>query len=282
MLAQSTVIDLKRSAIDGKPDMRLLIECIDHRELQLIADDLASAGLPDEIHATVRAGSEASFDLLIPPKGARWEISYADADNLLEAVREHAPRIIAISEQVLDRRRGPVVFEQALSDHLHRAGASLRVCRRIPGGISDSPRILLGYDGSNSSLRALRVLTDRRFAAGSAVRLVAAADSVLLSSIGRFVPQMGDSKVRKRFVSQWLDTMSADAVRRLSNAGYEVSVQSRMGEPVSVVLDEAKRFDADLILIGHHHQGPDDPACQPTDIAAEIARSSDRSVEIVF
>lgn len=107
-------------------------------------------------------------------------------------------------------------------------------------------KIVVGYDGSDRALRAVEQATDLATAVGSSVHLVTAVDkSNKLHEIG--------SSSDKMFMT---DTEIAHD--RLANLAskynhLEVSLSAVPGSPAQVLIQEAEKEDADLILVGNRH-----------------------------
>src|SRR6185503_2306180 len=112
---------------------------------------------------------------------------------------------------------------------LTEAGCSVRIARGRVGETAHAERIIVGFDGSAGSEFAVSSIAARKWPTGSSVRLVSVADSSVLGSIGRFVPQMSDAVLEAKFASQWAETLAAESVRKLTNAGLEASIEVRMG-----------------------------------------------------
>ena len=107
-------------------------------------------------------------------------------------------------------------------------------------------KIVVGYDGSERALRAVEEAADLATAVGSALHLVTAADSK------NEIHEFGESS-DKMFLS---DTQIAreQLVNLAAKMNHlDVSLAAVPGEPAQVLVAEAKRTDADLILVGNRH-----------------------------
>jgi len=113
-------------------------------------------------------------------------------------------------------------------------------------------RILLGYDGSESGQQAL--LDSREIAQWSQAELVLIAVMPLpITSLG---PEGGlyDPAVEKIERGRYQAILDA-GVQRLAQAGLQVRGEVLSGDPVQELAKAAGRLQADLIVLGHKHQG---------------------------
>lgn len=111
-------------------------------------------------------------------------------------------------------------------------------------------RILLGYDGSETSLQAL--LDSREIAQWSHAELVLV--SVMLSPITPHGPEDGPHDVALQTSEGERYHSILDAgVQRLMQAGLQVRGEVLSGDPVQELAKAASRLQADLIVVGHRH-----------------------------
>lgn len=111
-------------------------------------------------------------------------------------------------------------------------------------------RIVMGVDGSDSSLTALQLVTSTNWPADTSMRLVGAVDmltdwAAIPSSSG-----LGDSDPHRSFF---------DTVHELSEPlrlqGYATETVVASGRPADVLLAEADDLSADLIVVGRRGLG---------------------------
>jgi nucleotide-binding universal stress UspA family protein len=104
-------------------------------------------------------------------------------------------------------------------------------------------RIVVGYDGSKSADRALARLPEL-VKDGGKVYLVAA--------IHRLAGKGGMSwdPIEK----EQLEADLVHAKARLAEAEIQAEVSEGMGDPATVIAEQAKQVDADLIVIGNEHK----------------------------
>ena len=111
--------------------------------------------------------------------------------------------------------------------------------------------IVVGTDGSDTAKQAVRQATDLAKRIGARVELVSAYEPV------------SDSRLREESVQvpddlQWMvnpredvDATLKDAADQVRDAGVDVEVFARQGDPADAILDVAEETDADLIVVGN-------------------------------
>ena len=119
-------------------------------------------------------------------------------------------------------------------------------------------RILLAYDGSESSRRAL----DRTIAEGRGTRAritVLSVENVPLDpGIPRNFGTLDDvADWEGGAVSAPPDVVAHldEASKRLAAAGLDAELTWAAGEPGEVIAETARRINADAIVLGEHHHG---------------------------
>lgn len=134
------------------------------------------------------------------------------------------------------------------------AGRSVRVARRGLVKSVDAPsRIVIGIDGSTGAERAVRAVGERVWPSGTEVRLIAVDDGSSPIRIGGIIPSTEPiviscnemAAVKARMMLEWAD-------KELRAVGLNVSVQIREGVPLSILIEEARVWEADSIFIGSH------------------------------
>jgi nucleotide-binding universal stress UspA family protein len=100
-------------------------------------------------------------------------------------------------------------------------------------------RVLLGTDGSEHSAAAAEALARRPWPEGSQFRIVSVEEPWAIKS----------SRVRHNEQAQEA-VSSAEQV--LASAGLKATVVVLSGNPKEIILEEARNWDADLIVVGSH------------------------------
>ncbi len=116
-------------------------------------------------------------------------------------------------------------------------------------------KVLLATDGSAHAEIALRLVASLAWPAGTAIRVVAALDTVHLA--GPWATMAGEGLVDLQ--SESVDALGAIVGRAkgaLATTGATVEGHVVLGRPSSVIVDGAAEFGADLIVVGSRGQGP--------------------------
>jgi len=127
---------------------------------------------------------------------------------------------------------------------------SVRVVRRVLNEAS-AARIVIGVDGSHDCELAVQAVANRVWKKGSAVRLITAMDNPMTSAV--FVPAWGvDRWIREedKKENEWIHRMALSYQGRLEAAKLSVSIIVKIGDPKSILLEEAARWGADCIFVG--------------------------------
>lgn len=132
------------------------------------------------------------------------------------------------------------------------SNTSVRVARRVSRLRGDvPPRIIIGVDGSSGAERAVRVVGSRAWPMGTEVRIVAVDDGTSPARIARILPTAAamiagsneeGAMVARRMV-EW-------AENELNAIGVRTSITFEKGEPQRVLIEEARKWDADSIFVG--------------------------------
>ena len=112
-------------------------------------------------------------------------------------------------------------------------------------------RILLATDGSESSLAAAQSVAERPWPDGAkfrAISVVYAVDPIFEQWRG--TPE-DIARIESESLSQGEDDVAA-AQHTLARAGLEAVGRVLRGYPKELIVDEAKAWDADLIVVGSH------------------------------
>jgi nucleotide-binding universal stress UspA family protein len=267
--ATASLHDLRRA---GFPDG---VEAIVHT----VAEPLSATTTEEEAAEVAKSGAD-----LLAKEFDEWQIRSETSTGL--ASQEILEKAVSLSANIivvgakLEVHLSPATSvgatSQAILDH---AKCSVRIARGTETVNSSAARILVGFDGSVGALHAVETIAARTWPEDTIVRLLAIADSHVLSSIGRFTPQMRDAAVEARMASQWAETLAAMPFDKLRMAGLRPSVEVRFGNPSDVIIQEADRWRADTIFVG-----PNDPPIafgRPLSVSTEIASRANCTVEVV-
>jgi nucleotide-binding universal stress UspA family protein len=106
-------------------------------------------------------------------------------------------------------------------------------------------KILIGIEDSVFSYSAARFVAQLPWSSGTQVRLISAVEADSMS--GRM--ELEGSNVYKQ-ASKAID--GAVAILRDGGGEFEITMEIIEGNPKHVILDEAERWGADLIVVGSH------------------------------
>lgn len=151
---------------------------------------------------------------------------------------------------------GRLVLGSVSQKVMTEAHCSVRVARgRVE--VEPSPlRILVGVDGSPAAEMAVREVASRVWPVNSEARVVVVDDPLTSTLIGHIIPPV------KRVVEEmnqeeraWREKIVNDAVKVLRAAELKVSAIVDEGDPKSVLVEEAEKWDADCIFVGSTGSG---------------------------
>ena len=111
--------------------------------------------------------------------------------------------------------------------------------------------IVVGTDGSETARKAVQQATDLAKQVGASVSLVSAYEPVSnqrLREESRDVPKDLEWMVNPR---EDVEATLEEAAREIREAGVEVEVFARQGDPADAILDVAEEQHADLIVVGN-------------------------------
>lgn len=203
------------------------------------------------------------------------------SDEIVAAARAFDIDIIVIGGRVGPIFGAPAPLGQTAQRILSSAECTVRIVRVPYRAGNHVERLLVAFDGSVGSVNAVNSIVERSWHSPATVRLLAVADSSVLSSIGRFMPQMRDSAVREQFAEQWAETLASASLKRLRTAGIESSVCVRFGDPRSEIIREAADWNADTIFLGPHARSGSAERLLMGSVSTAVASGAHCSVEIV-
>ena len=120
-------------------------------------------------------------------------------------------------------------------------------------------RILLATDGSEQSEAMLNEIVRRPFPANSELRIISVVDAPMPLAEKSLATSSGYHGELEKIELKRARTSVKDAALRLrKNAeGRSLSVTTEVfsGSPKRVILEEAEKFGADLIIVGSHGHG---------------------------
>lgn len=144
------------------------------------------------------------------------------------------------------------------SSVLRYAPCSVEIVRGKTGNAARGKlKVLLATDGSPCSELAARSIAERPWPAGTEVRILTAVELLLPATRSLLEPPLTDTafieSARAEAMKRAQDAI-AQATRVLSGTGLSVSesISVLLNSPKDIILDEAARWGADLIVLGSH------------------------------
>ena len=139
---------------------------------------------------------------------------------------------------------------------LRGASCSVEIVRNLPPTPSRGLKILIPTDGSPCSLRAVREAASRPWPPQSEIRVLSVvqlltADVPSFSSSMQFASPNLVDEITEIARARAEDAIAA-ARQTLSATGVTVHYATPLGDPRGVILDEASKWNADLIILGSH------------------------------
>lgn len=282
-------------------DMRILIGYNGTDFASAAIDGLSRAGLPKRAEVMVLTVAEMCFATVDRADAARlaesatgrihklfpeWHISTgtatgAAAGEIMAAADIFRPDLIILGERIRSNGMQNMFLGPVSQRILTEASCSVRIGRGKPWLPEHQTRLLVGFDGSVGSDHAVQAIVSRNWPEGTRVRLLSVADSFVLGSIGRFAPQINDSVMEARFASQWAETLAADSLELLRDAGLDASVEVRMGHPKATLVEFAEEWRADCIFVGPHCAGNSFERFLLGSVSSAVAARANCSVEVV-
>lgn len=281
--------------------MKLLIGINGMMVSDEVLDDLRLAGLPDNVVAmalTVVDGTDAlhakngdvenmaaDTAIRIHRYFPHWDVTAKTAAGppvaeIMNAAERFNADIIVVNHPETGTAEIDWKTRSVAESVLGEAERSVRLVR-YRARRERSPRIVLAFDGTSGSVRAVEAIASRRWPAGSSVQIVSVADLDVLSSIGRFVPQMMDTDLEAKIVQQWGGTLAENAMARLRSIGLEVSLIVDIGHAAESIVKRADEWDADCIFVGPNGPMHTPRRHAPASVSLHIASAAHCSVEVI-
>lgn len=281
--------------------MKILIGYNGTDAARFAIEDLKAAGFPDGSEALIISVAELCARPETPEEARRlasealelmrnrfptWMIAAETASGsagreILAKAETFRPDIIVVGEGRQSNRDHTMFLGQVSNLVLTEADCSVRISRDHEDSNDRGPQLLIGYDGSPGAEAAVNTIAQRSWVAGTTATLLAVADSGVVGSIGRFVPQMKDTVIETKFVSQWGNTLAAEALTTLTDAGITASVEIVMGNAKTAIIEHADRLNANCIFVGPHCAGNSFERFLLGSVSSTVAARAHCSVEVV-
>lgn len=160
---------------------------------------------------------------------------------------------------------------------------SVRVARGTEESRVDAPpRVMIGVDGSVEAERAVRAVGGRVWPEGTEVRIIAVDDGTSPARIADVPPTRAEmingrneeGAVAARRMVEW-------AADELSAIGLRVSVAIEKGDPRRVLVEEARKWEADSIFVGARRFGGALERFRLGSVSTALVTKAHCSVEVV-
>ena len=171
------------------------------------------------------------------------------------------------------------VSKKVVTDSLH----SVRVVRpRVDKSSDTPPRVMVGVNGSPEAEHAVRAVGNRVWPAATEVRIITVNDGTAPARISRVLPTAAEMiRSINQQAAEAARMMTDWAANELRAIGLQVSVAIEQGEPGRVIIEEARKWDADSIFVGSRKFSGAFERFRLGSISTELVTKAKCSVEVV-
>ena len=279
--------------------MKILIGFDGSRIAENALTDLKYAGLPEDadidIICVAENGSGTELEAMARASYAKRRLMEQDrfrhvsaeasagwpGYEILDRSKSFGADLIVLGEDRTLFDEHNMFLRSTCEKVLTEAECSVRIARGNPDRDASPSRIVIGYNGSPGADVAVKVVSERKWPPHSQVKLVVVNDSAVLSSIGRFSPQITDPRLEAKIAVQWAGTLTEVPLRRLNDAGMDAEFCVESGNPKNAIVKFAKVWNADSIFVGPHCHGNSFERFLLGSVSAAVAARSHCSVEVV-
>src|SRR5215216_5169245 len=113
-------------------------------------------------------------------------------------------------------------------------------------------KILLAIDDSQNSEAAVETVAARPWPPGTTVRVLSAVENIVVPAAELWYDAGGDLEKARQELTRRAEQLTAHVAEQLAAKGLAVETAVRHGDPRSAIVDEAKEWSADLVVIGSH------------------------------
>jgi nucleotide-binding universal stress UspA family protein len=111
-------------------------------------------------------------------------------------------------------------------------------------------RILLAIDNSKHSAAAIDAVTSRPWPPETVVRVLYTVEQSVIPAFALWHNTADDSQQERQREIEHANQLTTDVANWLDKAGLACETSVRIGNPRSIIVDEAKEWFADFIIIG--------------------------------
>jgi nucleotide-binding universal stress UspA family protein len=116
----------------------------------------------------------------------------------------------------------------------------------------DAMKILLAVDDSQYSENAVEAIAARPWPPGTTVRVLSAVENIVVPAAELWYDARGDFESARQELKKRAQKLTARVAEQIQAKGLTVETAVREGEARSAIVDEAKEWSADLIVVGSH------------------------------
>jgi len=113
-------------------------------------------------------------------------------------------------------------------------------------------KILLAVDDSPYSSEAVREVIERTWPPNTIIRVLSAVEDIPPPTADLWYDATGSLERANQELAERVERLTARIAESLAEAGLKAEPVVLHGDPRSVIVDEAKEWDADLIVVGSH------------------------------
>jgi nucleotide-binding universal stress UspA family protein len=281
--------------------MRILVGYNGSEASKAALTELRYAGLPSATHILVLSVSELWVHPQSPAEAMgtaleakhhlnsefpEWSVYTETASGspereILARAETYKPDLIVLGEPHAEMEKRNVLLGQTSRTVLTEAECPVRIARASIANTARPPRILVGFDGSNGSMNAVKGIVAKNWDVKPQVRLLMVTDLGVLSSIDRPLTRPATKTVDLTFATQWVETIAEKALQFLRDAGVSASLETRLGNAKEAIIADALSWDADTIYVGPHCSGRSFDRFLLGSVSAAVAARAHCSVEVV-
>lgn len=228
-----------------------------------------------EQHAGKAAGRVRA---ILPGWQVAAETTYGSpAWEILDAAEKKRVDLIVVGSQgqsALTRMLMGSISQKVITE----ARCSVRVGRGKNDGEPAAVRIVVGFDSTKGAQAAVTAIAERTWPAETEIRLISVVEGAQQAFVGELVPPVFADDAENYSV---LNELASRAIGELRAKGLSASHSLTNGDPKTVLVEEAERWNADTIFVGANAFGSNFERFLIGSTSAAVAARAHCSVEVV-